>query len=62
MYNDQNRNRDITDKEVKRARFRLLRLLHQGHNIIAYVHRSPARTKIFKKLAGRIIPIDNRTK
>ena len=61
-YDDQDRNRDVIDKEVRRAKFRLLGLLGQGHNIVVYIHRSPARTKVFKELAGRIILIDNRTR
>jgi len=60
LYNDQDRNRDVTDKKVRRARFRLLGSLGQEHNIIAYVHRSSACTKIFKELVERIIPINNR--
>ena len=59
LYNDRDRNRDIIDKKVRRAKFRLLGPLGQGHNIIAYIHGSPACTKVFKELAGRIILIDN---
>jgi hypothetical protein len=59
-YDDQDKNRDVTDKEAKRARFRLLGLLGQGHNIVAYIRGSPVCTKVFKKLAGRMILIDNR--
>jgi hypothetical protein len=58
-YNDQDRNRDVIDKEVRRARFRLLGPLGQGHNIIAHVRGSPAYTKIFKELVGRMILMDN---
>ena len=47
------------DKEVRRAKFRLLGPLGQGYNIIAYIYRSPAYTKVFKELVGRIILIDN---
>ncbi len=61
-YDDRDGNRDITDKEVRRAKFRLLGSLGQGHNIVAHIHGSPARTKVFKELAGRMIPIDNRTR
>jgi hypothetical protein len=62
LYNNQDKNKDATDKEAKKARFRLLRPLGQGHNIIAHIRGSPAHTKVFKKLAERMIPINNRTK
>ena len=62
MYDDQDRNRDITNKKIRRARFRLLRPLGQGHNIVVYVRRSPTYTKIFKKLAEKMILIDNCTR
>jgi hypothetical protein len=61
-YDDEDRNRDVTDKEVRRAKFRLLGPLGQGHNIVAHIRGSPARTKAFKELAGRMIPMDNRTR
>jgi hypothetical protein len=62
LYDDQDKNRDVTDKEARRARFRLLRPLGQGHNIVAHIRRSPACTKVFKKLAGKMILIDNCTR
>jgi hypothetical protein len=61
-YDDQDKNGDATDEEARRARFRLLGPLGQGHNIVAYIRGSPARTKVFKELAGRMIPMDNRTR
>ena len=62
LYDNQDKNRDVTDEEVRRAKFRLLGPLSQEYNIIAYIRGSPARTKVFKELAGRMIPIDNRTR
>ncbi len=59
LYNNQDRNRDVIDKEVRRAKFRLLGPLGQGHNIITYVCGLPSYIKIFKELVGRIILIDN---
>jgi hypothetical protein len=61
-YNNQDKNKDATDEEARRARFRLLRPLGQEHNIVAHIHGSPACTKVFKKLAGRMILIDNCTR
>jgi hypothetical protein len=62
LYNNQNKNKDVTNKKARRARFRLLRLLGQGHNIIAYIRRLLACTKVFKKLVRRMILINNRTR
>ncbi len=59
-YNLKNENRELTNKEARRARFRLLKPLNQGHNIVVYISRSSARTDVFRKLAGRLILIDNR--
>jgi hypothetical protein len=61
-YNNQDKNKDATDKEARRARFRLLGPLGQGHNIVAHIRGSPARTKVFKELAKKIILIDNYTR
>ena len=61
-YDDQDRNKEVTDEEARRAKFRLLGPLGHRYNIIAHIRGSPARTKVFKELAGRMIPIDNRTR
>ena len=59
---DQDKNGDVMDNEVRRAKFRLLRPLGQGHNIVAHIRGSPTRTKVFKELAKRMILIDNCTR
>jgi hypothetical protein len=45
-----------------RAKFRLLGPLGQGHNIVVYIRGSSAHTDHFRKLAGRMIPMDNCTR
>ena len=62
LYDLENEDGELTDEEARRARFRLLGPLGKGHNIIVYIGGSPARIDIFRKLAGRLIPIDNRTR
>ena len=62
LYNKQDQSRELIDKEAKRVKFRLLGLLSQGHNIIVYIRRSASRTEEFKRLAGRMILMDNRTR
>ena len=52
-------NRELIDKEVRRAKFRLLGPLGQGYNIIVYIYRSSAYIDHFRKLVGRMILMDN---
>jgi len=61
-YDLKDKDRELTNKEAKRARFKLLRPLSKGHNIVVYISKSPARIDVFRKLARRLIPIDNRTR
>jgi len=61
-YDDQDKNGDVTDEEARRAKFKLLGPLNQGHNIVAYIRESLARIKVFKELVRRMILMDNRTR
>jgi len=61
-YDLEDEDGELTDKEVRRARFRLLGFLSKGYNIVIYISGSSARTDVFRKLAGRLISIDNRTR
>jgi hypothetical protein len=61
-YDEQERDGELMDNEARRAKFRLLGPLGQGHNIVVHIRGSPARTAVFIKLAGRMIPMDNRTR
>jgi hypothetical protein len=51
-----------TRDEEKQAKFRLLGPLGQLHNIVVHIHNSPSRIAEFLVLAGRMIPLDNRTR
>ncbi len=46
----------------KRNTFRSLGPIGKLHNIVVHIRSSPGRTKEFKDLAGRLIPLDNRTR
>ena len=61
-YDLENKDRELTDKEIRRARFRLLKPLSQGYNIVVHINESSARTNVFRNLAERLILIDNRTR
>jgi len=64
-YDDQEESGEMRDVEIAeqvRAKFRLLGPLGQGHNIVVHIRGSPLRTAAFKKNAGRLIPMDNRTR
>jgi hypothetical protein len=53
---------ELINKEVKKAKFRLLGPLDKAHNIVVYIWSSGGCADHFRKLAGRMIPMDNRTK
>ena len=59
LYNLKDKDKKLTNKEAKRARFKLLRLLSKGHNIVVYISKSLACIKVFRKLIRRLILIDN---
>jgi hypothetical protein len=56
---------DIGEREnetERRNTFRNMGPLGKLHNIVVHTRGSPGRTKQFKDLAGRMIPLDNRTR
>jgi hypothetical protein len=53
---------ELIDEEARKSKFRLLGPLGKAHNIVVHIRGSPARTKAFKSLAGRMIPMDNSTR
>ena len=61
-YDLKNEDKEFTNKEVRRARFRLLEFFNQKYNIIIYISGSSARTEVFRKLAEKLILINNRIK
>ena len=61
-YDLEDENKKFTDEKIRRVRFRLLKLLDKGYNIVVYIGGSSARTDVFRKFVRRLIPIDNRTK
>jgi hypothetical protein len=48
--------------KTQRQKFRLLGPLGKLHNIVIHARSSGGRTSQFKELAGRMIPLDNRTR
>ena len=61
LYNLEDTDGELTNEEAMRAKFRLLGPLGQGHNIVVHIRGSSAHTNHFRKLAERMIPMDNRT-
>ena len=61
-YDKEEADRELIDKEVKKAKFRLLGPLSKAHNIVVYIRGLGGRVEYFRKLAGRMILIDNRTR
>jgi len=58
-YDKVEADRELIDKEAKKARFRFLGPLSKVHNIVVYIRGLGSRVDYFRKLAGRIILIDN---
>jgi hypothetical protein len=54
--------RDEADDTQRRDTFRIIGPLGKLHNIVVHIRSSASRTKEFKDLAGRMIPLDNRTR
>jgi hypothetical protein len=61
-YDDKERQGDVGDDDTKKTRFRLMGPLGKIHNIVVYIRGSTTRAAEFVELAGRLIPLDNRTR
>jgi hypothetical protein len=61
-YDEAEVDRELIDKEAKKARFRLLGPLSKAHNIIVHIRGLGSRMDYFRKLAGRMILMDNHMK
>jgi hypothetical protein len=61
-YDEAETDKEFTDKEIKKAKFRFLEFFGKAYNIVIYIRNSDNRANYFRKLVERIIPIDNRTK
>jgi len=62
LYDLKDEDGEFTDEKIKKARFRLLESLNKGYNIVVYIGGSSACTDVFRKLVGRLILMDNRTR
>ena len=61
-YDKEEADGELINEEAKKAKFKLLGPLGKAHNIVVYIRGSGARAEHFRKLAGRMIPMDNRTR
>ena len=59
-YNKAKANGELTNKEVKKVKFRLLGPFSKAYNIVVYIRGLGSCAAYFRKLARRIILIDNR--
>ena len=62
MYDAQDQAGETGDEEAKKLKFRLMGPLGQAHNIVVYIRGSTTCVEEFIFLAGRMIPLDNRTR
>jgi hypothetical protein len=61
-YDEIKIDRKFTNKKVKKAKFRFLEFFNKIYNIVIYIRNLDNRADYFRKLAERMILIDNRTK
>ena len=61
-YDDLEKREELSGKEEVARKFRLLGPLGKLHNILVHVHSTPAFVQEFLDLAGRLVPLDNRTR
>jgi hypothetical protein len=62
LYDDEDQSGRPLNEKARKLKFRLLGPLGQGHNIVVYIRRLASRSEEFRKLAGRMILMDNRTR
>jgi len=48
LYDEVEVNRELIDKEAKKAKFKLLRPLSKAHKIVVYICSSSSRTDYFR--------------
>jgi hypothetical protein len=61
-YDDQDQSGEPLNEEARKLKFRLLGPLGQGHNIVVHICGLASQLEEFRKLVGRMIPMDNRTR
>jgi BED zinc finger len=61
-YDNQEELGETICNQDQQQQFRLLGPLGKLHNIVVYIRKSPQRTKSFRDIAGRMVPLDNRTR
>jgi hypothetical protein len=61
-YDKEDEIRERENETERRNTFRRMGPLGKLHNIVVHTRGSPSRTRQFKDLAGRMIPLDNRTR
>jgi hypothetical protein len=61
-YDLKNEDKKLTNKKIKKTRFKFLKSFNKKYNIVIYINESPIRTNIFRKFIKKLILMDNRTK
>jgi hypothetical protein len=61
-YDEIKIDKEFINKKVKKAKFRFLEFFDKAYNIVIYIRNSNDRADYFRKLAKKIILINNRTK
>jgi hypothetical protein len=61
-YDEVEADKEFTDEEIKKAKFRFLEFFGKVYNIVIYIRSLDDRADYFRKLIERMISMDNRTK
>jgi hypothetical protein len=61
-YDEAKTDKEFINKEIKKAKFRFLEFFDKIYNIVIYIRNLDGRADYFRKLAERMIPMNNRTK
>jgi len=62
LYDENEGDTELEDEQEGRDTIQGIGPLGKLHNIVVHIRGSPGRTRQFKELAGRLIPLDNRTR
>jgi hypothetical protein len=61
-YDEAETDKKLTNKKIKKAKFKLLKSLSKIYNIVIHIRNSDNRADYFRKLIKKMILINNRTK
>jgi predicted nucleic acid-binding OB-fold protein len=61
-YDEIKADREFINEKIKKTKFRFLKFFNKAHNIVIYIRNLNGRTDYFRKLAEKMILMNNRTR